>query len=359
MKKKLIFIANSLEIGGIENALINLLNKINYSKYDVTLVLEKKEGVLLSKLNSNVHVERFRVSNFKIVPLRKMYNFIHRLLWSIKNKNKYDFSCCYATYSYMASALSLIASKNSAMYVHSDYSNIYSVEDFIKFFISRKIDRFKHIIFVSNESRIIFEKIFNELEDRCITINNFIDDESILKKAEEPIEIKKEKDILFTFVGRLDESSKKITKLLYLIKNLHFNVELWIVGDGPDRKMYEDYIKENNLNNVHMLGMKENPYPYIKAADYIIMTSVYEGFPVIYQEAILLNKKIITTINVTDSIITIDGNFGYIISQDKDQMVEDVSRILENDTMRCLNIDFGELNNEKMEELEKIFDEVV
>ena len=44
MKKKLIFIANSLEIGGIENALINLLNKIDYSKYDVTLVLEKRKA---------------------------------------------------------------------------------------------------------------------------------------------------------------------------------------------------------------------------------------------------------------------------------------------------------------------------
>ncbi len=51
MKKKLLFTAYDLNVGGIEIALINLLNKINYNKYEVTLVLEKKNGSLLKDLN--------------------------------------------------------------------------------------------------------------------------------------------------------------------------------------------------------------------------------------------------------------------------------------------------------------------
>ena len=97
--KKIVFFSNTLVIGGIENALVNLLNKLDYSKYDVTLVLEKREGELLSKINKNVHIKEFKVSNFKIVFFRKIYNLLHRFVWSLKNKNKYDFSCCYATYS--------------------------------------------------------------------------------------------------------------------------------------------------------------------------------------------------------------------------------------------------------------------
>ena len=44
MKKKLLFCSFDLNIGGIETALINLLNNMDYGKYDVDLILEKKEG---------------------------------------------------------------------------------------------------------------------------------------------------------------------------------------------------------------------------------------------------------------------------------------------------------------------------
>ena len=48
MKKKILFTAYSLDIGGIESALVNMLKILDYSKYDVTLLLEKKEGIFIS-----------------------------------------------------------------------------------------------------------------------------------------------------------------------------------------------------------------------------------------------------------------------------------------------------------------------
>ena len=65
MKKKLLFTAYSLDIGGIESALVNLLNYIDYDKYKVCLVLEKMSGDLLKKVNKNVQISEFRVSNNK------------------------------------------------------------------------------------------------------------------------------------------------------------------------------------------------------------------------------------------------------------------------------------------------------
>ena len=59
MKKKLLFCSYSLDIGGIENALINLLNNMDYSKYDVDLILERKEGLLLDRLNKNVNEDKY------------------------------------------------------------------------------------------------------------------------------------------------------------------------------------------------------------------------------------------------------------------------------------------------------------
>jgi len=53
--KKILFAAYTLNIGGIETALVNLLNEL-VKKYDITLVLEKKKGFFLNILNSKIKV---------------------------------------------------------------------------------------------------------------------------------------------------------------------------------------------------------------------------------------------------------------------------------------------------------------
>ena len=79
MKKKLLFTAYSLDIGGIESALVNLLNYIDYDKYEVCLVLEKMSGDLLKKVNKNVQISEFRVSNNKnIICIKKLF-FAHTI----------------------------------------------------------------------------------------------------------------------------------------------------------------------------------------------------------------------------------------------------------------------------------------
>lgn len=354
--KKLIFFAYDLNVGGIENALINLLNHIDYSKYDVTLVLEHKKGDFLPRINKNVDIYEYKLSESKNIFYRKLYNFIKRMLWSLKNKNKYDFSCCYATYSLMGSKLSKIASENSCIYVHSNYRNIYDINGCYNFFNERGITSFKHIIFVSNESRISFNEIYPDLKNKTMTINNFIDKDKILTMANEKIEEQKHNKILFTFVGRLEEASKKVTRLLSLMKNLKsLDIELWIIGDGPDKKLYEDIIKKDKLTNVFMLGKKTNPYPYMKKSDYVILTSEYEGFPVVYLEAIILNKNIITTIPVSDEYFNI-LDYGYVVSKDINKLTDEVKKILENKKMKYDSLDFEKMNQTKIDLLEKLFD---
>ena len=125
MKKKLLFTAYNLDLGGIEKALINLLDNIDYNKYDVTLILEKKEGVFLDKINENVIIKELKVSKCKISFIRKIINGFRKFKFSLLNKNRYDFSCCYATYSYSGNKLALIGSSNSMLYVHSNYVDLY------------------------------------------------------------------------------------------------------------------------------------------------------------------------------------------------------------------------------------------
>ena len=198
----------------------------------------------------------------------------------------------------------------------------------MNFFKTRNIDKFKRIFFVSNEAKEHFINKFSSLKDKTMVINNFINIDEIEKKSKEKIKEKKKKDeTLFVFVGRLDDSSKKVKRAINLIKEIE-KTSLWIIGDGPDKKMYEKLTENLNLKDrVLYKKKKDNPYPYMIQADYIILTSDYEGFPVVYLESILLNKTIITTIETSDDKIDIK-EYAYIISKDEKEMVKEVKKIL-------------------------------
>ena len=354
-KKNLLFASKNLDLGGIEKASINLLNRIDYSKFNVTLVLEEKKGTFLPKLNKNVRVVEVKVSNNKNVILRKLINAYRKLVFKVLNYHTYDFSCCYTTYSYSCNKLAKIASSNNSIYVHSDYKHLYKdVNEYRQFFDSRKVNEYKYIIFVSNEAKEGFIEEYKELEEKCLVFNNFVDIEEIIELSNGVPDKEKDKDkTLFVFVGRLDDSSKKVKRAINLVKNIK-DVELWIIGDGPDREMYEKYTKELKLEKrVSFLGKKINPYPYMKQADYIILTSDYEGFPVTYLEAITLDKKIITTIPTSDEYINIK-DYAYIISKDENKMVEEVKEILAKKKSKS-KINLAEVQEKRIKKLEGIF----
>lgn len=359
-KRDLLFAAYNLEIGGIETALVNLVDNIDYNKYNVEVILEEKKGTLLKIINQNVKVTCLPVSKNKNAIIRKLINYIRKLSYSIFNYHNYDFSCCYATYSYSCNKIALIASTNNSIYIHSNYKDLYQDEKKERnFFDTRNINKFRKVIFVSNESRDDFLRLYKHLKDKTVVFNNFIDTNSIKNKSKQQIKEKKDPTkTLLAFIGRLDDSSKKLGRAINLVKKIK-NVDLWIVGDGPDQQLYENLVKKNGLTTrISFLGKKENPYPYMKQADYIILTSDYEGFPVTYLEAITLNKPIITTINVSDDKINIGKDYAYIIPRDEKEMVTEVQKILKSPRKpKKIDIEINQKN--RMIQLEKIFDEVI
>lgn len=355
--KKILIASYSLGFGGIETSLINLLKNFDLKKYKVTLVLEKKEGVYLNDVPKEVEIKEYKVSTSSNFIIRKIKNLINRIKWIIKNYNKYDASISYATYSGPCGFVARTASKNSILYVHSNYYEAFdkNKDKTINFFNNLKINKYNHVIFVSNESKQDLIKLIPEIENKSIVINNIVDYEKIMKLSKEKINIKKDEKKVFLFVGRLDESSKRLTLLLKVAKKCkNTPAEFWIIGNGPDEKLYKKIAKDNKLDNVIFYGSKKNPYPYIKMCDYLILTSRYEGFPVVYNEAIVLKKPIITTINVTDDFISIKNRFGYLV--DEKNICGKIIELCEKDNEANEKVDFNKLNKKRIEDLEKIME---
>jgi len=353
---KIIFFSCNLCIGGMEKALVTLINSIDTKKDEVTLVLEHKEGELCKELNKNVKIVDYDLSSNRNIIIRRFINLVKKIKFVIQNYHKYDCAISYATYSVLSSQMARKCSKNSIIFIHSDYYSLYNGEEekIREFFQEIQADKFNKIIFVSKESREKLIKVIPEIKAKSLVLGNLVDYKNIIELAnKEEIKMNDKKNNI-VFVGRLDDHSKNISQLIEKINNNKekdkFN--LYIVGTGPDEIKLKKLCKSSNII---FLGEKENPYPYIKASDYLILSSKYEGFPMVYSEATLLDTKIITTVPVEDEQICYNGKNVIRLEKDLSNFDEIISGIVKHKMdSEVPKMDFEVINKNKMKIFKKI-----
>ena len=255
--KKILFTAYSLDIGGIETALVTLLNYLaDTKKYDITLALEDKRGIFLNDLSEDIDVIEYKISKNRIIPLRKFINLLKQIKFKRKYKNKFDFAAAYATYSIPDCFMTLVASENTCIWGHMDYLAQFdgNKEEVKKYFEERNIRKFKNIIFVSNRSRETFLEVFPDLEDKTHAINNLIDFKKIINMSNEMgIELEVDKNsTIFVNVGRHDEKQKRISRIIKaskLLKDSGYKFKVLLVGEGKDTEFYKGLVKKYKLEN--------------------------------------------------------------------------------------------------------------
>ena len=256
--------------------------------------------------------------------------------------------------------MSRVASENCCLWGHADYLTLFDndVTKFKKFFEDIKYDEFKHFVFVSKEGRASFLKIFPQKEKETITLNNLINYKKIEKLSNCKIEMKKnEKVITFLNVGRHDEKQKKLTRIIEASKLLekdNLNFQVLFVGDGPDNEIYKDIVKKEGLESkIIFLGAKSNPYPYFKISDCVVLSSEYEGYPVVFLESFVMNKPIITT-KVSD-YEEVDGVFGYAVEKNAKDIYEKMKDFIENGYIIKEKFDAKKYNEHILKSLKSIF----
>jgi len=357
--KKLLFAAHSLGLGGIETALITLLEELAKKEYDITLVLEKKEGIFLDTLNSKIKVIEYTPSNNKIVLVRKIVNLCKQIKFKLKYKNKFDFAAAYATYSLSNGFVARTASKNSCLWVHIDYlsKNSNDIEKTKNYYKELKCEEFRKIIFVSKESRDNFLKLFPHCKEKAMYCNNLIDGKKILEKSEEKIQENKQENTTFLNIGRHDETQKKLSRLIEaaeMLKKDGLQFRILFVGDGQESSLYKKMVKNKNLEDtIIFLGQKKNPYPYYKISDCVVLTSDYEGYPVVFLESMILAKPIITT-NVSD-YEQIDGIYGMVTKKEVNDIYKKMKSFIQNGFEPKEKFDYQKFNEEIIKNLEQIF----
>ena len=155
----------------------------------------------------------------------------------------------------------------------------------------------------------------------------------------------KENNVLV--VGRLSERHKKITRILeawkFVEQDRRFeDWKLQIVGDGEDRKLYENIVQKDSLQRVEMLGFKQ-PLPYYNKAKVFLMTSAFEGFGMTLVEA----QQNGVALLVMDSYASLheiveDGDNGLLVKDgDVAEFTEKLKMLLKDDALRNRLADKG------------------
>ena len=360
MKKKLLFTSYSMGLGGIETALTNLLKRLDYKKYDVTLILQKKEGDFLSEIPKNVKVLEYKISESKFLLFRKIYNRCKLISWQRKLKNKFDFACSFSTYDIPGAYLALAGSENNTLWMHGNYYILYkeNEKDMQDFLNTVFVKKFKRLVFVSEENKRDVCNHYPGLEEKALVCNNFINGDDILKKMNESCDYKRDKDILFVNVGRHDEYQKRLSRIIKASEKLieeKYKFKILFIGDGPDNEMYKNMVKESKLEDtIIFLGRKNNPFPYYKMSDAVILSSEYEGYPVVFLEAMLVGKPLLST-KVSDWE-DLDNVYGMFCDRDEESVYQMVKKYLDNGFELKEKFDYKKYNDDIEKKIEKMID---
>lgn len=342
--KKILIVAPSLAVGGMEKVLINLVNSLPQENYNITIKTIYDNFELASNLNENIKYSSFykTCKNKKIDYIKvRLYTFMlkkftPKLLYRLLIKERYDTEIAF----FRGAAIKIISGSNNyeankLAWVYNDFTKCTGIFDWFNNEEQTKnaYRKFNKIVCVSQYAKDKFTERMGIKENVIVRYNiNLTDD--IKNKAEEKIEEKFNKNTFkVCTVGRLVEA-KGYDRLLKIHKRLmdeELKHDLIIVGDGPDREKLTKYINDNNLNNsVYLLGSKSNPYKYIKDSDLFVCSSRWEGFSTVISEAVILEKPVLTTRVSGTGELFLYNKYGLITENNEKSLYEGLKEILRN-----------------------------
>lgn len=361
-KKKVAILLPWLKMGGTNKIALHFMKEL--SQYcDVTLILSKHTGELLSQLPENIHLVVDAMHPFKEIfkeDLRKLRigNLIRDAVYYGRIKTKKDnvdnyrylvqrhgyicdteFDCAISYHGQsperLLNLLYRTHAKKKVAWIHGEFSN---TADHCRR-MNVYYDQLDHMFFVSNHTLNSCLGKFTMDRNKCTVYYNPIDKQEILDKAELPCAPEFDPSFInLLTVGRVsaEKGQDMIPAVTRKLLDAGHKVRWYVVGDGETRVKVESLIHDYHVeDNVILLGTRTNPYPYMKACDIYVQPSYTEGYSTTICEAGMLGKAIVGTKpsgGIYDQIT--DGEDGFIVDATVEGLTEGVRALIENTALR-------------------------
>lgn len=320
MKKRILFVIDSLVCGGAEKSLVSLLPLLNQDKYEIHLWILHRGKVFESLLTDDVIIEpepNYNLFERVLMHIGKMrYSFLYRVmqaagkhehmaetLWKCIGRvyktpeSLYDVAVAYQQGVPTYLVATGIKAKRKIGWINAD---IFAA-GYDKDFNAHYYNKLDVIVPVSNELKTILVERLPQYADKYQCIYDILNPDLILQQSREPIEEKYFSNDKLTYIvttGRL-AAAKNYQLAVESARIIHEKgiPFVWLfIGEGEERPLIEKLLNKYNLqNNVILLGERTNPYPYMAHCDIYVQTSIFEGFGLTVAEAKILGKPIVST----------------------------------------------------------------
>ena len=372
MKKKVLITVCSLEVGGIERSLIGLLATIDYTKYDVDVLLFSRKGELLQYASPQCRIlPEIPQCATMLQPIRTMFRERHYLLTVSKVCAQLHIDQKYRKTNVHSDALVfalLQAYWDRCIHFMPKLSDEYDVAisfmwphhfvaknvkakakfawihtDYTKAELNHEKDAavwsaFDRIAAVSDECGEAFLQVYPQFRDKIVTVENILPKSYVESLSEEyvPKEMQCKEFHLLT-VGRIcyQKAFDRVVRVCRLLKDRDVPVRWFVVGFGSDEESVKALAKELDVEDMFIfLGKKTNPYPYMAACDLYVQPSRYEGKAVTVREAQMLARPVLITDFTTARSQVRDGFDALIVPQDEESIADAIERMLSDEALR-------------------------
>ncbi len=343
-------------LGGSTTSLISLMNNLDFDRYEVDLQLFQNTGELIDYIPKKVNLlspaKKYKstfTKNLAFLFSGYLFKALFKSLQkkkikldmtvisefvakknSRKNKKHYDYAIGFLEgWSARYLAYGVVNAEKKYAWLHSTFANI-TKDPKSQIPWMNLVDK---IVFVTDACCEDFKKTMPEMADKAITIENITDSALIRKRSEDISEedipyklfCNSEKFKIVT-VCRIDISTKGLDRIINAAKDLKNRGKdfIWyVIGSGRDEAKFNELIKMSNLEDrLFAIGIRMNPYPFIKAADIMCMPSRYEGKPMVITESMILGTPPVVTqyLSANDQIKT--GIEGLVLPNEDNSLSE-------------------------------------
>ena len=353
-KRRLLFVNSHMKIGGGEKSLLDLLQHMDYSQYDVDLLLIEGKGDYFRLIPSEV--------NIKYVDLTQAYGPIFHTIVANIRKWKLGFAW-YRIISFLSGMFGkkLLRLASPVFHLHDHYDCVISYRpgpcaDVATFIVNanKKIcwwhngkcdyseqqiadvdttwKYMDYVVAVSEGAKKLISDHFTFPNDKILVIPNMIDINVVQSLAGNSSPYNDSAAARIITVCRISPE-KHLENIIYAMSHLQLSenkkIRWYIVGDGPERDNLNSLIVENGLSDeVILLGEQVNPYPYVKFSDYYVNTSYQESQSISVIEAMTLHVPCVVTRTLGTDGYCKDGVNCIVAEQTKESLLHAVKEML-------------------------------
>jgi glycosyltransferase involved in cell wall biosynthesis len=296
--KRIAIFQSDLRVGGIQKALVNILNLIDYSRCEVDLYLFDNACFFEYQQRENLHLH-----------FEKPYPFLNRLVYfglmkrfarRVRTDREYDVAVDFNSYRNECAVNALtVPARKRVMWIHNDVE--IKKRNELKYrvlwhFFRGKLREYDEFAAVSPGIIEGFRRSTGILDKPVTAIPNRIDTAEIFEKSRVPIDFKVDPACYnLCTMGRIchQKGFDILMDIFAEVRKTRPDMHLYLLGDGPDRGKLEKQIASLGLSNaVTLLGNQANPFPYLNQMDGFALTSRYEGQGIVLWEARTLGLEL-------------------------------------------------------------------